>query len=985
MSIRNGKMNENHNITLIENMHQATIDLEGLTCATCVGSVKSAISALDGVYSCNVTLLPSEKAVVQYDPATATADKVIQAVLDVGFGASLNEDKSLNDKSLTSKLTLKILSSTNSTAIAMNEINEINNRALQIHGVKEVRILNDVVEITYDSKICVGPRSIIDILSTVAIVELMDYIEDMNKHIKGSSVKELEKKRQDNIQWKLKKLLFTLSFSFPILILSMIIGMAVPKEQVEDIHNIIFGDVTLLDFILFLLATPVQFISGALFYKDSYTSIMKKKKLGMPFLIMLGSSAAYFYSIFAMIFNSLEKPNPPLSLQFEVSSLLITFVLLGNYLEVRAKAKTSEALVQLASLAPSSAILLDENDQEKEISLILVQRNDILKVKPGEKIPVDCEIIFGESHVDESMLTGESIPNKRVVGSKLFAGTINVDGVIKVKVTGVGQETALSQIVKLVEEAQSSTAPIQRYADKISSNFVVIVLLLSLLTFVIWIIVLKVQSTQSTINEWPHRKQGVNDYVFAFLFAISVLVIACPCALGLATPTAIMVGTGVGARIGILIKGGEPLESAQHITTVVFDKTGTLTHGKMFVTDMFLMQNLTPREKSTTLIEATKEMKKYVLYLSASAERGSEHPLGKAIVKKVDDEIKLSYNSSIQTPILPESFKTIPGLGIQCVIDGHVIQIGNRSCMIENGVNVDFNEMDQAMTYLQKQGKSAIIVAIDEVVEAIFGLQDTPKDDASSTINQLHKMKINVYMLTGDNTETANVIANMIGIPSENVIAGVIPSQKAKMILKLKEKGGEKEGVSMVGDGINDSAALAVSNLGIAIGAGADIAIEAAGMVLINSRLRNVVVALDLSKQIYRRIRLNFFYAFIYNCLGIPIAAGILYPWLQIALPPWLASAAMAFSSVSVVLSSLMLSTYKPPSNVLNAKVDDKYQAIYENKENMDNINGDIGHSLLKDTFVSGCASQWESLCRCGDGCECKVKCNRLINEVHID
>ncbi len=578
-----------------------------------------------------------------------------------------------------------------------------------------------------------------------------------------------------------------------------------------------------------------------------------KKNLGMSFLIMLGSGAAYFYSIFAMILNSIEQPKPPLALQFEVSSLLITFVLFGNYLEARAKAKASESLVQLASFVPSSALLLDASNQEKEIPLILVQRNVLLIVKLGEKIPVDCEIVYGESHVDESMLTGESVPNKRVIGSKLFAGTVNIDGVIKVKVTGVGQETALSQIVKLVEEAQSITAPIQRYADKISSKFVILVLILSLSTFIMWVIILNVESTQSIINAWPHRKQGMNDYVFAFLFAISVLVIACPCALGLATPTAIMVGTGIGARIGVLIKGGEALESAQHITTVVFDKTGTLTHGKMNVTDMFLMQKIESnnKENSTTLIEATKELKKYIFYISASAERGSEHPLGKAIVNKVEEEIKLSKNVSIQSPVLPESFKNIPGLGIECIIDGRKVQIGNRSCMIENGVEVEFNEMEQAMSYLQKQGKSTIIVAIDGLVQAIFGLQDTPKDDAALTVNQLQRMNVNVYMLTGDNAETANVIANMVGISPENVIAGVIPSQKAEMIAKLKEQNGKGNGVSMVGDGINDSAALAISNQGIAIGAGTDIAIEAAGMVLINSKLKDVVVALDLSKQIY--------------------------------------------------------------------------------------------------------------------------------------
>lgn len=646
----------------------------------------------------------------------------------------------------------------------------------------------------------------------------------------------------------------------------------------RKLQTSIFRGLTIDGLLTFLFTTPIQFWIGSTFYISAFKSL-KHKSANMDVLIVVGTSAAYFYSLISLFIGIID-PNFNVVLFFETSSFLITFVLLGRVLENVAKGKTSDAIAKLISLQPEEVILIKTTEtgetSEERISLKLVQKGDILKVVPGAKIPVDATIIDGETNVDESMITGESMPISKKVGSKVIGGTINQNGSIQIRATNVGNETTLSQIIKLVEEAQTSKAPIQRFADKVSAIFVPMVISISLLTFIVWMSISSILPP-----EWLQN----GSFLFAFLKAIAVLVIACPCALGLATPTAVMVGTGIGAKNGILIKGGEALETARKITAIAFDKTGTLTLGKPKVTD-------------TIIVDASlSEIEFYSLI--GSAENGSEHPLGRAIV---------NHSQELKTQIVdPTDFQSISGKGLQCKVKNHFILIGNRSWINDNNLVLS-EEIDSKMSKLEEKGKTVVVCSIDNQICGIIGIADTVREEAKLVIDHLDKMNIKVWMITGDNKRTANTIASQLGI--KNVYSDVLPANKSSIIQEIKSKG---EIVAMVGDGINDSPALAASDIGIAIGAGTDIAIEAAQLVLMKSDLRDVITAIDLSRTTYRRIKLNFLWAFLYNLLGIPLAAGVFYPLIKVGLPPEVAGAAMALSSVSVVLSSLLLRFYKKP------------------------------------------------------------------------
>ncbi|MEH7500456.1 heavy metal translocating P-type ATPase [Neobacillus drentensis] len=601
-----------------------------------------------------------------------------------------------------------------------------------------------------------------------------------------------------------------------------------------------------------LLATPVQFYIGGQFYIGAFKAL-KNKSANMDVLVSLGTSAAYFYSL-AEGLKTIANPNYMPHLYFETSAVLITLILLGKLFETMAKGKTTIAISKLLSLQAKEATVLREG-KELQIPIEEVKVSDYLLVKPGEKIPVDGMITLGQSSVDESMITGESIPVEKSVGDSVIGSTINKNGTLTIKAIKVGKDTALAGIIKVVEEAQGSKAPIQRVADTISGYFVPVVVAISLLTFLIWYFLV-----------------STGDFPSSLETAIAVLVIACPCALGLATPTSIMVGTGKGAEIGILFKGGEHLETAHKINAIVLDKTGTITKGQPIVTDFITYQ----------------EEKKVLQYL-VSAEKSSEHPLAEAIVK---------YGVEKRSSTLPvKRFKAVPGYGIEAKIGDDEIFVGTRKLMTLKNIPSITGEQD--LTRLENEGKTAMFIAINSNIMGVVAVADTVKETAKSAVQQLNQLGIKVFMLTGDNERTAKAIANQVGIT--NVIAEVLPEEKANHVKELQLQGLK---VAMVGDGINDAPALAVADIGIAIGTGTDVAIEAADITILGGELTLIPKAIALSKKTMQNIRQNLFWALVYNSGGIPIAAlGLLAPWV--------AGAAMAFSSVSVVSNSLRLKRVK--------------------------------------------------------------------------
>ncbi|TSC85447.1 MAG: Cu2+-exporting ATPase [Microgenomates group bacterium Gr01-1014_7] len=603
-----------------------------------------------------------------------------------------------------------------------------------------------------------------------------------------------------------------------------------------------------------ILATPVQFWAGLEFYQATIPAL-RHRTANMDTLVALGTTVAYGYSAVVTISPQVVKnigiePLP----YFDVATIIIGLILLGRYFEAKAKAGTSEAIKKLIGLQAKTAKVLRDG-KEIDIPIDQVVIGDVIRVRPGEKIPVDGEILDGESSIDESMVTGESIPVDKTKGDTVVGATINKSGTFTYKATKVGQETMLAQIIKLVQEAQGSKAPIQRIADLISSYFVPIVIMLALVTFGVWYV----------FGPSP-------AFLFALLNTVAVLIIACPCAMGLATPTAIMVGTGKGAEHGILIKDAESLETAHKIKTVVFDKTGTLTKGKPEVTDVV----------------------GDILQTAASLEKGSEHSLAEAIIRKGEAE-RVKFEKVT-------GFKAIPGHGVEGVINRQKVILGNRGFMEKEKVEVNGREIDK----LENQGKTVMILAVNKKLAGLIAVADTLKDSAKEGVQALQKKGIEVVMITGDNQRTANAIASKLGI--KTVLAEVLPDQKEEEVRKIQAEGKK---VAMVGDGINDAPALATADIGIAMGTGTDVAIEAADITLINKDLRSVASAIELSKKTMRTIKLNLFWAFGYNIILIPVAMGILYPSFHILLNPIFASVAMATSSISVVTNSLLLKRFK--------------------------------------------------------------------------
>ncbi len=713
---------------------------------------------------------------------------------------------------------------------------KIEKKLSRMEGVKEaaVNLATGRASVEYDA-------ARVKIADLIKAIQALGYEAEKSEEVSRDE----EKKRQEKEIRNLKiTLVFSAVLSSPLL-LAMVLGLLhIGDYRLAFLHNPYFQ---------LAVATPVQFIIGIRFYKHAYYAL-RAKSANMDVLIALGTSAAYFFSLYNVFYENVRQGMMK-DLYFEAAAVIITLILLGKYLEAVAKGKTSEAIKKLMGLQAKTARVVRDGTEE-DIPIGEVEPGDIVIVRPGEKIPVDGKIVEGYSSLDESMLTGESLPVEKRAGDFVIGATINKYGAFKFKATKVGKDTALSQIIRMVEEAQGSKAPIQKIADQVAGVFVPAVVIIALLTFVIWYLF------TADINK-------------ALISAVAVLVIACPCALGLATPTAVMVGTGKGAENGILIKGGEHLEMAYKLNVIVLDKTGTITKGQPEVTDILSLNN---REQNE------------VLRLAASAEKNSEHPLGRAIYEKGKKESDYLPD--------PDKFEAIPGRGVRAFVLGRKIYLGTRKLMADVGFAT--LSIEPAIAKLEDEGKTVMLMAVENQLEAIIAVADTLKEHSREAITDLKQMGLEVYMITGDNKRTAGAIAAQVGIT--NVLAEVLPENKAQEVGKLQAQG---KIVAMVGDGINDAPALATADIGMAVGTGTDIAMEASDITLMRGDLRAIPAAIRLSKATMKKIRQNLFWAFFYNMIGIPVAAlGFLSPVI--------AGGAMAFSSVSVVTNSLSLKRFDP-------------------------------------------------------------------------
>jgi len=679
-------------------------------------------------------------------------------------------------------------------------------------------------------------------------------IENLGYKVVEEAIDKEKEAREKEIKDLKKKFLISLIFGLPLLCFSMGRMLGLP----------VFLDEPFQALIQLILTTPI-ILAASKIYISGIRSLLNLAP-NMDSLIFIGTFAAYLYSvaISLAIWIGIDGYGVE-NLYYETAAFIIIFILLGRYLEAITKGKTSEALRKLIGMQAKTAKVL-RNRKEIEIPVEEVRVGDIVLVRPGEKIPVDGVVIDGISVVDEKMITGESIPVTKKKGDKVIGGTINKTGLLKIKATAVGKDTVLAQIIKVVEEAQLSKAPIQRLADKIAQYFVPMVITIAVLAFGYWFFIAKM------------------SFEFALTILISVLIISCPCAFGLATPAAVVMGMGLGAERGILIKSAEALEKAHKVQVVIFDKTGTLTKGEPEVTDIVSTSTLSKNE---------------ILRLAAITEKGSEHPIGKAIVKAAKKR-GLKIESG-------KEYESIPGEGIKCRYKNGWILVGNRSFMRNNKITLD-KKIESEIQKLENEGKTTVIVAFNKKVVGIIAVADTLKEFSKDVVEKLKLMKKEVWMITGDNERTARAIAKQLGIDEDKVIAQVLPGDKAKKVKELQEKG---KFVAFVGDGINDAPALAQADLGIAIGSGTDIAMETGEIILVKNDLRDVVTAIDLSKYTIKKIKQNLFWAFFYNTASIPVAAGALYPFFGILLNPMIAAAAMAFSSVSVVLNSLSMKRYK--------------------------------------------------------------------------
>ncbi|WP_404321516.1 heavy metal translocating P-type ATPase [Cytobacillus firmus] len=799
-------------------LKEVKLPISGMTCAACATRIEKGLNKMEGVESANVNLA-LEKASILYNPEVTEVANFEKKVHDLGYDV-------VKEKAEFDLIGMTCAACATRIEKGLNKLN----------GVKST-----TVNLALETGTVEYNPSEVSIQDMINKVEKIGYEAKLKKDSEDTAdYRALEVEKQKG------KFIFSLILSLPLL-WSMV-------GHFEFTSFIYVPDMFMNPWVQLALASPVQFIVGKQFYVGAYKAL-RNKSANMDVLVALGTSAAFFYSLYQSI-QSIGSNAHMVELYYETSAVLITLIILGKLFEARAKGRSSEAIKKLMGLQAKTAMVL-RNGSEMEIPLEEVVVGDIVYVKPGEKVPIDGEIVEGRSAMDESMLTGESVPVSKSIGDSVIGSTLNKNGFLKVKATKVGRDTALAQIIKVVEEAQGSKAPIQRVADQISGIFVPIVVGIAVVTFLIWYL-------------WV----SPGEFGEALEKLIAVLVIACPCALGLATPTSIMAGSGRAAEYGVLFKGGEHLEGTHKITSVILDKTGTVTNGKPVLTDILIEGNM-DEETFLTLV--------------GSAERQSEHPLAEAIVQGIKEK-----NISLQDV---QEFEAIPGHGIKATVNGRELLIGTRRLM--NKFNISIDSMIGKMENLEDNGKTAMLVAVDGGFIGIIAVADTVKETSKAAIKRLKDAGLEVIMITGDNKRTAQSIANQVGI--DMAIAEVLPEGKADEVKKLQARGKQ---VAMVGDGINDAPALAVADIGMAIGTGTDVAMEAADITLIRGDLNSIADAILMSKKTIRNIKQNLFWALAYNSLGIPIAAvGFLAPWL--------AGAAMAFSSVSVVLNALRLQRVK--------------------------------------------------------------------------
>ena len=816
-------------------MEQEIFKVTGMSCAACAASIERVLNKMEGVESATVNLV-AEELKLFYDNSKVDIETIKQKIEKIGFG--------LESYELTEKVYNVEGMSCAACAASIERILK------KMDGVENgvVNFATETLTFSYDSdKVRLG--EIKAKLSKVGfnLVEL----EEENS---------LDKDKKSEAEFAKKRFIFTAMFAIPIFIISMgeMMGMPLPSFMSSKESPMVFASVQ-------LVLTLFVFYFGRSFFQVGFKSLFAGVP-NMDSLISIGSVAAFVYSVYGMIKIGMGNHHFAHNLYFESAAVILAFVSLGKFLESLAKGKTSDAIKKLMGLAPKTATIVVDG-KEEVISIEDVRVGDLIVVKPGEKLPVDGEIVDGKTAIEESMLTGESIPVEKSVGDTVFGASINKNGRIIYRATKVGKDTVISQIVKLVKDAQGSKAPIAKTADVIAKYFVPTVIILATLSSIFW---------------------GVKGESLEFVMTIfiAVLVIACPCALGLATPTAIMVGTGKGAEHGVLIKGGESLETTGRLDTIIFDKTGTLTQGKPVVTDVIT--------KSYSENE--------ILSIAGAAEKASEHPLGEAIVKHAEN-LGLEFKNI-------DNFVAIPGKGIEVSIDGKEIFIGNKKLVDDQNIDitVDFEKESEV---LAQQGKTPMYVIIDKKLEAIIAVADTVKPSSKKAVQILKNMGIEIVMLTGDNEKTAKAIAKELGI--SRVVAEVLPNEKAG---KVKEIQAEGKRVAMVGDGINDAPALALADVGIAIGSGTDIAMESADIVLMRSDIMDVISAVQLSRKTMKNIKENLFWGLIFNIIGIPVAMGVLHLFGGPLLNPMIGAFAMSFSSVTVLLNALRLKTFKPNFNL---------------------------------------------------------------------
>ena len=902
-------------------------NVEGMTCASCVSGVENAIKSIqdDSVVSFSVNLLSESATVVVANDSKLKPDDIANEISDFGFDCAVSKPDAM--KFNVSGMVCQSCPPRIENAILKRFPNDV-------ISVSASELLEKVV-VEMKPGTSVGARDILYAIQSLGYgCEIWN--ENENENGKGRKSKLIERKYK-------KQFLLSVPLALPLLLM-MIVFDPIDETKAFFMQKVDGNQrVSLMWIISWILATPAQFVLGYQFYARAF-SAMKHKTATMDTLIAMGTSAAYFYSVYVVLKNVFAAPKShddehkhgkEDAIFFETSTVLISFVLLGKWLEARAKGKASEAIQKLVSLAPNTAIICEviynnieamQIVSEREIDSNLLQRDDVVKVVPGSAFPVDGVVLSGETAADESAITGESLPVPKTKNSFVIAGTTNTFGTVFVAATNVGAERALNKIVRLVEDAQTSKAPIQARADKISAVFVPSVVALAFLSFIFWLIAVK--ATTSVPKSWTDDE---GEFVFCFVFFVTVLVIACPCALGLATPTAVMVGTGVGAKLGILIKGGEPLEIAHDVTVVCFDKTGTLTLGKPSVVEVFCAPGT-----NVGIDEAQ------LLKIAAVAEKSSEHPLGKAIVLYVEEDRQLDVSD-----LSVSNFAAVPGRGLECMLRSEgrqqekKLRVGNSDFILDDddagSKTISSSSFSEIIRSCEGKGRTVVCVELDGVFLGFIALADKPRPEAQKALRALKQRNVEIAMVSGDNKAVCETIARQIG-SIDYIFSQCLPRDKVNCVKELQARerkpisssgrGGSssssnsssssrrrtkngKNVVAFVGDGVNDAPAMTRADIGIAVGAGTDIAMEAAGIVLVKSDIFDVVHALDLSRATFRRIEMNLFFSLGYNALGIPIAAGLLYPFVKVRLPPEVAGLAMALSSVSVVTSSLMLKRFK--------------------------------------------------------------------------